>query len=106
MTSAESNVKSAQLSQQANLHPQTPEQIAQARANVDSAQVTVDSARRGVNETTLLAPQDGKVLSVANKVGEVASGGELVEPRAAPPAAAARTPRRTRRRRRRAPASS
>ena len=74
VTSAESNVKSAQLSQQANLHPQTPEQIAQARANVDSAQVTVDSARRGVNETTLLAPQDGKVLSVANKVGEVASG--------------------------------
>jgi HlyD family secretion protein len=75
VTSAESNVKSAQLSQQANLHPQTPEQIAQARANVDSAQVTVDSARRGVNETTLLAPQDGKVLSVANKVGEVATGG-------------------------------
>jgi len=74
VTSAESNVKSAQLSQQANLHPQTPEQIAQAAANVDSAQVSVDSARRGVNETTLLAPQDGKVLSVANKVGEVASG--------------------------------
>ena len=74
VTSAESNVKSAQLSQQANLNPQTPEQIAQARANVDSAQVTVDSARRGVNETTLRAPQDGKVLSVANKVGEVASG--------------------------------
>ena len=68
VTSAESNVKSAQLSQQANLHPQTPEQIAQARANVDSAQ-------RGVNETTLVAPQDGKVLSVANKVGEVTTGG-------------------------------
>ena len=77
VTSAESNVKSAQLSQQANLHPQTPEQIAQARANVDSAQVTVDSAQRGVNETTLLAPQDGKVLSVANKVGEVATGGSV-----------------------------
>ena len=75
VTSAESNVKSAQLSQQANLNPQTPEQIAQARANVDSAQVTVDSARRGVNETTLRAPQDGKVLSVANKVGEVTTGG-------------------------------
>jgi multidrug efflux pump subunit AcrA (membrane-fusion protein) len=75
VTSAESNVKSAQLSQQANLHPQTPEQIAQARANVDSAQVSVDSAQRGVNETTLVAPQDGKVLSVANKVGEVTTGG-------------------------------
>jgi len=75
VTSAESNVKSAQLSQQANLHPQTPEQIAQARANVDSAQVSVDSAQRGVNETTLIAPQDGKVLSVANKVGEVTTGG-------------------------------
>ena len=75
VTSAESNVKSAQLSQQANLHPQTPEQIAQAAANVDSAQVSVDAAQRGVNETTLLAPQDGKVLSVANKVGEVATGG-------------------------------
>jgi len=78
VTSAESNVKSAQLSQQANLHPQTPEQIAQARANVDSAQVSVDSAQRGVNETTLVAPQDGKVLSVANKVGEVTTGGSSV----------------------------
>jgi HlyD family secretion protein len=72
--SAESNVKSAQLSQQANLHPQTPEQIAQARATVDGAQATADSARLGVDQTTLRAPQDGRVLSVAGKVGEVSTG--------------------------------
>jgi multidrug efflux pump subunit AcrA (membrane-fusion protein) len=75
VTSAESNVKSAQLAAQADLHPQTPEQIAQAAANVAAAQVTVDTAQRGVDQTTLRAPQDGKVLSIAGKVGEVSSGG-------------------------------
>jgi HlyD family secretion protein len=75
VTSAQSNVKSAQLAQQADLHPQTPEQIAQAQANVDSARATADAAQRGVNQTTLTAPQDGKVLSVSGKVGEVSTGG-------------------------------
>jgi multidrug efflux pump subunit AcrA (membrane-fusion protein) len=75
LTSARSNVTSAQLQAQADLHPQTPEQIAQAQANVAAAQVTVDSAQRGINETELRAPQDGKVLSIANKVGEISGGG-------------------------------
>lgn len=75
VTSSQSNVRSAQLAQQADLHPQTPEQIAQAQANVDSARATADAAQRGVTETTLTAPQDGKVLSVSGKVGEVSSGG-------------------------------
>ncbi len=75
MTSAKSNVTAAQLQAQADLHPETPEQIAQAQATVNGAQATLDAARRGVDQTTLRAPQDGKVLSVANKVGEVSTGG-------------------------------
>ena len=75
VTSAESDVKAAQLQAQADLHPQTPEQIAEAAANVAAAQVTVDTAQRGVDQTTLRSPQDGKVLSIAGKVGEVSSGG-------------------------------
>jgi HlyD family secretion protein len=75
LTSAKSNVTAAQLQAQADLHPETPEQIAQAQATVNGAQATLDAARRGVDQTTLRAPQDGKVLSVANKVGEVSTGG-------------------------------
>jgi multidrug efflux pump subunit AcrA (membrane-fusion protein) len=71
LISAQSNVTSAQLAAQADLHPETPDQIAQAQAAVDGAQVNVDTAQRGINSTTLVAPQDGTVLSVAGKVGEV-----------------------------------
>ncbi len=73
--SSQSNVTSAQLAAQADLHPETPDQIAQAQATVDGAQASVDSAQRGVVSTTLMAPQDGTVLSVAGKVGEVSSSG-------------------------------
>ena len=75
VTTAQGNVTSAQLAAEADLHPQTPEQIAQAQANVDQAQASYDAAQRGVDDTTLVAPQDGVVLSVAGKVGEVATGG-------------------------------
>ncbi len=73
--SSQSNVTSAQLAAQADLHPETPDQIAQAQATVDGAQASVDAAQRGVVSTTLMAPQDGTVLSVAGKVGEVSSSG-------------------------------
>jgi HlyD family secretion protein len=75
LISAQSNVTSAQLAAQADLHPETPDQIAQAQATVDGAQANVDSAQRGVTSTTLVAPQDGTVLSVAGKVGEVSGSG-------------------------------
>ncbi len=69
VTTAEGNLTSAQLTAQANLNPQTPEQIAQARANVDSAQVSVDTAQADLAGTVLVAPQDGVVLAVSGKVG-------------------------------------
>ena len=75
LIAAQSNVTSAQLAAQADLHPETPDQIAQAQAVVDGAQANVDSAQRGVTSTTLIAPQDGTVLSVAGKVGEVSGNG-------------------------------
>jgi HlyD family secretion protein len=75
VTSAQSSVTSAQLAAQADLHPETPDQIAQAQATVNGAQASVEAAQRGVNTTTLTAPQDGTVLSVAGKVGEVSSSG-------------------------------
>ena len=70
VTTATNNVRSAKLAQQANQHPQTPAQIAQVQATVDSAQVAVDTASRGVDDTTLKAPQAGVVLAVNGKVGE------------------------------------
>ncbi|HEY0814933.1 MAG TPA: HlyD family efflux transporter periplasmic adaptor subunit [Pseudonocardia sp.] len=73
--SSQSNVTSAQLAAQADLHPETPAQIAQVQSTVDSAKASLDQAQRGVDSTALLAPQDGVVLSVAGKVGEVSSGG-------------------------------
>jgi multidrug efflux pump subunit AcrA (membrane-fusion protein) len=75
VTTAQNQVKSAQLTAEADLHPQTPAQIAQARANVDSAQVQVDSAQRALDGTVLKAPQAGVVLAVNGKVGESSSGG-------------------------------
>src|SRR6202012_3726792 len=75
ITTSRQNVTSAQLAAQADLHPSTPDEIAQAQATVDGAQANVDAAQRGVTSTTLIAPQDGTVLSVAGKVGEVSSNG-------------------------------
>jgi HlyD family secretion protein len=75
VTAAQSQVTAAQLAAEADLHPSTPDQIAQAQANVDQAQATFDAAQLGVTNTTLIAPQDGVVLSVAGKVGEVSTGG-------------------------------
>jgi HlyD family secretion protein len=74
VTKAEGDVRAAELTAEANLHPQSPEEIAQAQAGVDSAQVDVDTARRGVEDTVLKAPQAGVVLAVNGKVGEFTNG--------------------------------
>jgi HlyD family secretion protein len=74
VTTETNNVTSAQLAQQADLHPETPDQIAQVQATVDSAQVNVDTAQLGVDNTTLKAPQAGVVLAVNGKVGESSGG--------------------------------
>jgi HlyD family secretion protein len=70
VTTAGGNITSAQLTAQADLAPKTPAQIAQARASVDSAQVTVDTAQHDLEQTVLKAPQDGVVLAVNGKVGQ------------------------------------
>ncbi|OLT23496.1 hypothetical protein BJF78_32095 [Pseudonocardia sp. CNS-139] len=77
MTSAQSAVRSAELTAQANLTPRTADQIAQAKASVDAAQVQVDIAQRELDETTLTAPMGGVVLTVNGAVGDTAgsSGG-------------------------------
>lgn len=75
VTSEQGMVTSAQLAAQADLHPETPDQIAQAQAQVDQAQVQVDTAQNAVDETDLKAPQAGVVLAVNGKVGESSSGG-------------------------------
>jgi multidrug efflux pump subunit AcrA (membrane-fusion protein) len=74
VTKAEGDVTAAQLTAEENQHPQTPEEIAQAQATVDSAQVEVDTARRAVDETALKAPQNGVVLAVNGEVGEFTNG--------------------------------
>jgi multidrug resistance efflux pump len=70
VVTAQGQVTSAQLAAEADLHPETPDQIAQALSNVDSAQVQVDTAQRTLDGTVLKAPQAGVVLAVNGKVGE------------------------------------
>ncbi|MCW2716739.1 HlyD family efflux transporter periplasmic adaptor subunit, partial [Pseudonocardia sp.] len=67
------SVTNAQLAQQADLHPMTPDQIAGFQDSVNEAQVTVDNAQLGVTQTNLLAPQAGVVLQVNGKVNETSS---------------------------------
>jgi multidrug efflux pump subunit AcrA (membrane-fusion protein) len=74
VTKAEGDVTAAKLTAEKNQHPQTPEEIAQAQATVDSAQVDVDTARRGVDDTALKAPQAGVVLAVNGEVGGFTNG--------------------------------
>ena len=70
IVTAQGQVRDAQLTAEADLHPQTPAQIAQAHSDVDSAQVQVDTATRTLDGTVLKAPIAGVVLAVNGKVGE------------------------------------
>ena len=73
IVTAQNQVRDAQLTQQANLHPNTPAQIAASKAQVDSAQVSVDTARRELDGTSLKSTLAGVVLVVNGKVGESSS---------------------------------
>jgi HlyD family secretion protein len=75
VTTAKGQLTNARLTAEANLRPQTPDEIAQAMASRDSAQVQVDSAQDTLDETTLTAPQAGVVLAVNGKVGESSGTG-------------------------------
>ena len=70
VTVAQGQVRDSQLAAQNDLNPNTKDQIAQGRANVDSAQVTVDTAQRNLDGTVLKAPIAGVVLEVDGKVGQ------------------------------------
>jgi len=70
IVTAQGQVRDAQLTAEADRHPQTPAQIAQARSDVDSAQVQVDTATRTLDGTVLKAPIAGVVLAVNGKVGQ------------------------------------
>jgi hypothetical protein len=74
LTTNQGAVTNAQLAQQADLHPQTPDQIAGFQDTVNAAQVAVDNAQLGVGQTKLLATQAGIVLAVNGKVGESSGG--------------------------------
>ncbi|TQM02135.1 HlyD family efflux transporter periplasmic adaptor subunit [Pseudonocardia kunmingensis] len=74
VTRAEGELTAARLAAEANRHPRTPEEIAQVQATVDGAQVEVDTARRGVEQTVLTAPQAGVVLAVNGEVGAFTEG--------------------------------
>ena len=75
VVTAQGQVTSARLAAEADLHPETPDQIAQAQSNVASAQVQVDTAQRALDGTVLKAPQAGVVLAVNGKVGESSGSG-------------------------------
>lgn len=75
LVTEQSSVTSSQLALQADLHPMTPDEIAQSKASVDSAQVTADTAQKAVGDTTLTAPQAGVVVAVDGKVGETSGSG-------------------------------
>jgi HlyD family secretion protein len=75
IVTAQGQVRDAQLAAEADLHPETPAQIAQAKADADSAQVQIDTARRELDGTVLKAPVAGVVLSVNGKVGESSGSG-------------------------------
>jgi multidrug efflux pump subunit AcrA (membrane-fusion protein) len=74
LTTNQGAVTNAQLAQQADLHPSTPDQIAGFQDTVNGAQVAVDNAQLGVTQTKLLATQAGVVLAVNGKVGESSGG--------------------------------
>jgi hypothetical protein len=73
IVTAQNQVRDAQLTQQANLHPNTPNQIAASKAQADSSQVSVDTAQRELDGTSLKSTLAGVVLVVNGKVGESSS---------------------------------
>ncbi|MCO5199412.1 MAG: efflux RND transporter periplasmic adaptor subunit, partial [Anaerolineae bacterium] len=96
---AENNVLSAQLALQAALEGPTSDEIAAAESavrqaelnyqqallneeadeiNLQQAQLNLEAAQEALAQTTLIAPGDGVVLSIAGNVGEVVSAGSFI----------------------------
>jgi multidrug efflux pump subunit AcrA (membrane-fusion protein) len=73
---AKNQLAQQKLSALQNQHP-TAASIAQAKAVLNSARVSVAQARKAVDQTQLTAPQAGTVISVSAEVGQTASGGGL-----------------------------
>lgn len=73
VTSAQNSLGSAQLTAQGNAKPYTQADIQAARAQVASAQVDVEKARKTLADTALRAPQNGKVLDLNGTVGQNSS---------------------------------
>ncbi len=55
--------------------PPTPQDIAQAQAQVNSAQVAVDQATRNLDQAKIVAPFDGTVAAVNYVIGQLTPGG-------------------------------
>lgn len=69
VTTAQGDVRNAQLTAEANLRPRTDAEIAQAFATLEGRRVDVDKARLTVDRTQLRAPIGGVVLEVNGEVG-------------------------------------
>lgn len=82
LANANSALGSARAGQQSTLAANamkeagpTAADLAADAASVASAQAAVATAQRALDDTTLLAPADGTIASVASKVGEFVSSG-------------------------------
>ncbi len=77
LESAQTSYKSTLASNAAAASPATASDIAQQQASIVSAQVSVETAQKAVDDTVLVAPAAGTVSAVNGAVGEaVASGGD------------------------------
>ncbi len=79
---AQNQLNSANLQYQSTIagnavkqQPAKPENIAQSRASITSAQQQLVSAQQNEDQTLLTAPVGGTVASVSGTVGQYASGG-------------------------------
>lgn len=72
--SAKADVVGAQADVAVAQTPASAAEVAAAAAGVTRAQVGVKAAERELEDSTLVAPVDGTVASVANQVGEFVSG--------------------------------
>ncbi len=73
--SANAALKSALAEVAVKEAPPSAADVAADQARVASAQADVDSARKALDDTVLVAPANGTVVSIANEVGELVSGG-------------------------------
>lgn len=75
LKNAQADVTTAKLTLEADTHPKTAAEIAEALATLNGKQVAVDKAQLGVDQTQLTATAAGTVLQVNGVVGGSSSGG-------------------------------